>query len=292
MWLINIKKTIIFNDPFSKEIDLKINKVAIVSKFGSKKSEHAAKKIAKKLLDKHVQVFTISPLIVKNASVVDTVENLQKVKLDFIITLGGDGTTLRTFRNLSNDTPLLTINVGGNRGILSEITLNQIDNALKQIAAGDIWLDRRTRVVASYHGKEFPSALNEIYVNRKNLTKTAELEIRFQNDTVKQKMDGVIISTPSGSTGHSLSIGGPILHESLDVLIITPVAPVHRLPSIVVPDEKIEIVSTQDCNIVMDAQMIKSVSYGEPIMIRKYKKPAVFIRLKKQGLRQMSKLGF
>ena len=66
----------------------------------------------------------------------------------------------------------------------------------------------------------------------------------------------------------------------------------HRLPSIVVPDEKIEIVSTQDCNIVMDAQMIKSVSYGEPIMIRKYKKPAVFIRLKKQGLRQMSKLGF
>ncbi len=134
--------------------------------------------------------------------------------------------------------------------------------------------------------------IDEIYVNRKNLTKTAELEIRFQNDTVKQKMDGVIISTPSGSTGHSLSIGGPILHESLDVLIITPVAPVHRLPSIVVPDEKIEIVSTQDCNIVMDAQMIKSVSYGEPIIIRKYKKPAVFIRLKKQGLRQMSKLGF
>jgi len=47
-----------------------------------------------------------------------------------------------------------------------------------------------------------------------------------------------MISTPSGSTGHSLSIGGPILHESLDVLIITPVAPVHRLPSIVVPDER------------------------------------------------------
>ena len=51
-------------------------------------------------------------------------------------------------------------------------------------------------------------------------------------------MDGVIVATPSGSTGHSFSLGGPILHESLDVLIITPVAPVYRLESIVVPDEK------------------------------------------------------
>ena len=117
-------------------------------------------------------------------------------------------------------------------------------------------------------------------------------EIKFQDDTVKQKMDGVIIATPSGSTGHSFSLGGPILHESLDVLIITPVAPVYRLESIVVPDEKIEIISSQDCSIVMDAQVVKSVGYGEPIIIKKYRKPAVFVRLKKRGLRQMSKLGF
>ena len=105
-------------------------------------------------------------------------------------------------------------------------------------------------------------------------------------------MDGVIISTPSGSTGHSLSIGGPVLHESLDVLIITPVGPVHRLPSIVVPDERIEVICSHDCNIVMDAQVIKSSSFDEPIIIKKYKKQAVFVRLKKKGLRQMSKLGF
>ena len=105
-------------------------------------------------------------------------------------------------------------------------------------------------------------------------------------------MDGVIISTPSGSTGHSFSLGGPILHESLDVLIITPVAPVYRLESIVVPDEKIEIICSHDCNIVMDAQVVKSAGFEEPITIRKFKKHAVFVRLKKQGLRQMSKLGF
>ena len=146
--------------------------------------------------------------------------------------------------------------------------------------------------MASCGGKEFAPALNEIYVNRKNLTKTAEFKIKFQNDTVKQRMDGVIISTPSGSTGHSFSIGGPLLHESLDVLIITPVAPVHRLPSIVVPDEKIEINCSHDCNIVMDAQMIKSAEFEEKITIKKFKKQAVFVRLKKKGLRQMNKLGF
>jgi len=82
------------------------------------------------------------------------------------------------------------------------------------------------------------------------------------------------------------------LHESLDVLIITPVAPVYRLASLIVPDEKIEIVCSHDCNIAMDAQVVKTVGYDEPITIKKYKKPAVFLRLKKRGLRQMSKLGF
>jgi len=271
---------------------LKLEKVAVVSKVGSKDSEQAAKDVTKKLLAKKSTVFTISPIEVEGAKQMDTLEELKKEKLDLVITLGGDGTTLRVFRNLENETPILTINVGGNRGILAEITIEEIDNAIEQILKDNFFLDKRTRVVASCGGKEFPPALNEIYITRTNLTKTSEIKIKFQDDTVKQKMDGVIIATPSGSTGHSFSLGGPILHESLDVLIITPVAPVYRLASLIVPDEKIEIVCSHDCNIAMDAQVVKAVGYEEPITIKKYKKPAVFLRLKKRGLRQMSKLGF
>jgi len=266
--------------------------VAVVSKFGSKEAEDAAKNVARKLLVKKLQVFTISPVEVDGAKKVNTVEELRATNLDMTITLGGDGTTLRAFRYLENEVPLLGINVGGNRGILSEITLDQIDTAIEQILSDNIFLDRRTRVVASCKGQEYPPALNEIYIIRQNLTKTSLFEIRFQNDTVTQKMDGVIVSTPSGSTGHSYSLGGPILHESLDVLIITPVAPVNKLPSLVVPDEKIEVITSHDSNIIMDAQVIKPASYDDIITIRKYKKQAVFVRLKKQGLRQMSKLGF
>ena len=271
---------------------MKLNKVAVVSKFGSKESEEAAKKVAKKLLAKKAKVFTIAPVSVKGANKVGLISELRGKKLDLVIALGGDGTTLRTFRHLQDETPVLGINEGGNRGILSEITIEQIDSAIKQIISGKVFLDKRTRVVASCGKEEFPPALNEIFINRKNLTKTADFEIKFQNDTVRQKMDGVIVSTPSGSTGHSFSLGGPILHESLDVLIITPVAPVYRLESIVVPDEKIEVICSHDCNIVMDAQVVKSAGFEEPIVIKKYKKHAVFVRLKKQGLRQMSKLGF
>lgn len=266
--------------------------MAVVSKVGSKEAEDAARKVAKKLLAKKARVFTVSPVDVEGAKKVGDLEELKATKLDLTITLGGDGTTLRTFRYLENEIPNLAINVGGNRGILSEITLPEIDTAIEQILSDNIFLDKRTRVTASCAGQEFPPALNEIYVNRQNLTKTSLFEIRFQNDTVTQRMDGVITATPSGSTGHSYSLGGPILHESLDVLIITPVAPVNKLPSIVVPDEKIEIISNHDSNIIMDAQVIKTATVDEVITIRKFKKQAVFVRLKKRGLRQMSKLGF
>jgi len=271
---------------------LNLNRVAVVSKVGSKESEDAAKKVAKKLLAKKSQVFTISPVEVEGAKKISDLEELKDTKLDLTITLGGDGTTLRTFRYLENEVPNLAINVGGNRGILSEITMPDIDTAINQILSDNIFLDKRIRVVASCNGQDFPPALNEIFINRQNLTKTSLFEIRFQNDIVTQKMDGVIISTPSGSTGHSYSLGGPILHESLDVLIITPVAPVNKLPSLVVPDEKIEILSSHDSNIIMDAQVIKPARNDDIITIRKYKKHAVFVRIKKRGLRQMSKLGF
>jgi len=109
---------------------LKINKIAIVSKFGSKKSEKAAEGIVEKLLKQKFKVYTVSPVLVKGAKKVNSLEDLRKIKLDLVITLGGDGTTLRTFRNLENEIPLLAINVGGNRGIFSEIILYEIDNVI------------------------------------------------------------------------------------------------------------------------------------------------------------------
>ena len=109
---------------------MKLKNGAVVSKFGSKISENAARKIVKKIQKIKSTVYTVSPITVDGAKMVESLENLKKIKLDLVITLGGDGTTLRTFRNLQNETPILTINVGGNRGILSEITLNEFDKVV------------------------------------------------------------------------------------------------------------------------------------------------------------------
>ena len=134
---------------------MKINKIAIVSKFGSKKSEKAAEGIVEKLLKQKFKVYNVSPVLVKGAKKVNSLEDLRKIKLDLVITLGGDGTTLRTFRNLENEIPLLAINVGGNRGIFSEIFLDEFDNAIQSIKKNEIWLDKRIRVVASCNGEQF-----------------------------------------------------------------------------------------------------------------------------------------
>ena len=124
---------------------MNLNRVAVVSKVGSKESEDAAKKVAKKLLAKKSQVFTISPVQVEGAKKIGDLEELKNTKLDLTITLGGDGTTLRTFRYLENEVPNLAINVGGNRGILSEITMSEIDTAINQILSDNIFLDKRIR---------------------------------------------------------------------------------------------------------------------------------------------------
>lgn len=271
---------------------MRLSGIAIGAKFGSAEAEDAARKVARFFLDRGCRVYVISPVHVDGAEQVDTIEYLRGRNIDLAVTLGGDGTTLRMLRHMADQTPVLTINVGGNRGILSEITLDGLPQAIAQMESGDIILEKRIRVAATYAGEVFPPALNEIYIIRSNMTRTASMRIVFQNDTVTQKMDGLMVSTPSGSTGHSFSLGGPILHESLDVLIITPVAPMYRLASIVVPDDKIDVISSHDCSVVMDAQVVKSAGYDEPITIKKYEHPAVFVRLKKRGLRQMSKMGF
>ena len=82
---------------------MKLNKVVIVSKFGSKISEDAAKMVAKKLLSKKIIVYTIAPVEVNGTNQVESLDQLTKTKLDLAITLGGDGTTLRAFRNLLSE---------------------------------------------------------------------------------------------------------------------------------------------------------------------------------------------
>lgn len=268
----------------------KIRSVAIITKRKNPDAIAAATKIARIFSAGGVSALAVPPLRIKGCKAVEP-EMVEK-SVDLIVAIGGDGTTLKAFRMMPGKVPLLSINIGGHRGILSEIDTKNLENAVAKILAGKGFYDSRLRIQASSGKTRFPPALNEIMITRANLTRTPTYTIKLMGDEITSRMDGIFISTPTGSTGHSLSVGGPVLHEGMDCLILTPAAPVNRLPQIVVPVEDIMVRSMHDSYLVVDGQESFKVEAGQRIRIARYRQDARFLRLHKKGMRQLEKLGY
>ena len=214
------------------------------------------------------------------------------IDVDLAIAIGGDGTTIKTFRTLPPDIPVLCINAGGTRGILSEVSKDSVDSIVDPLLNGHYFLDRRIRIVAQIGDDTTVPVLNDYVIMRSDLTKTPLFYLSINDDGYSQKMGGMIVSTPTGSTGHSLSNGGPILQEHLDCMLITPIGSVNRLPSFVLPLIAVTISANHDLKLIMDGQLVKEIPENQPIKISKYRHDAVFLRFNKNDTRQMNKLGF
>jgi NAD+ kinase len=266
--------------------------IVLVTRYGSLEAENTANKVAQLLHKRGANVYTVSPLSLMNASMLDSEEELRRTPLDLAIAVGGDGTMLRAVRWLSNSVPVFGIRLAGSRGILAETTPDDLESALDRIFSNSFCLEKRMRIHASVDGMEYPPALNEIFISKINVTRTPTYTIKFAQDELTQRMDGVMIATPTGSTGYSFSSGGPVLHENLNVLVITPLSPLNRMPALVVPVEQIEVRSNSDSSIVVDGQSTFEIKYEQDIKISRYKHDAVFLRFETKGLRQLAKLGF
>ncbi len=269
-----------------------IKGVAIITKNLNKNAYDASEYIATILSKNNIKVFPSPPFETSNFKNSNSNFNSLVNEIDLVIALGGDGTTLRAFRFHPSDIPVFSINVGGTRGILSEIKLDSIDYAINAILNGNYYYDERIRIQASLSNKIFLPALNDILLIRRNLTRTPNITIKFRDGIINQRMDGIIVSTPTGSTGHSISLDGPILHEELNCLIINPIASINKLPSIIIPPEEIEISSNYKLNLIIDGQDRFLVEENEIIKISPFPINARFIRLIKKGFRQLEKLGF
>ena len=265
--------------------------VAIITKIGSSEADSAAVKVASLLNKRKIKVYTVLPFVIEDAMPIKP-DELKDIKLDLVFAIGGDGTTLRAFRTLPGKVPLFSINSGGHRGILSEIDTESIEDGVGTILAGKYFYDCRIRIQASVNGKLFPPVLNDILVVRVNLTRTPLLSITLMGDEIKQRMDGLVVSTPTGSTGHSFSVGGPVLHEGMSCLSLTPIASVNRMPQLVIPLEEIIIRSTYESHLILDGQETFKIQADDPIKIMRCSDDAIFLRLQKKGMRQLAKLGF
>jgi NAD+ kinase len=178
--------------------------------------------------------------------------------MQFALVLGGDGTVLSAFRQLAPiDVPLLTINTG-HMGFLTETYLNQLPQAMEMVLAGDYQVEERAMLsVQLFHGQTLIWAalcLNEMVLHREPLTSMCHFEVAIgHHSPVDIAADGVIISTPTGSTAYSLSAGGPVITPGVPVFQLIPICP-HSLASrgLVFPDgEEVSIHSANPDPLVM-----------------------------------------
>lgn len=155
--------------------------------------------------------------------------------LAFAIVLGGDGTVLAAFRQLAPcGVPLLTVNTG-HMGFLTEIYLNQLPQALEQLLQGNYEVEARSMLTVQLFREETllweALSLNEMVLHREPLTSMCHFEVQIgRHAPVDIAADGVIVSTPTGSTAYSLSSGGPVVTPDVPVLQLAPICP-HSLAS-------------------------------------------------------------
>jgi len=199
--------------------------------------------------------------------------------VDLIVVLGGDGTMIAAARMLDNrDVPVIGINYGS-LGYLTEVRVEEMTAALDAALAGNYRLDRRMMLAAELsRGTEQllrNRVLNDVVISKSALARIIEIETRLDGQFVNCfRADGLIVSTPTGSTAYNLSAGGPIMYPSMNAIVITPICP-HTLSNrpLVVPDDaEIELVlktAKEDVALTLDGQVGYAMELDDRVVIRK-----------------------
>ena len=223
----------------------------------------------------------------KNIKNVSCISEEDYCCMDIILVLGGDGTLLGVSKISANlNIPVVGVNLG-RLGFLSEIEKESLKDDLDKLLSGNFKTEDRMMICANVCGGKNESALNDVIITRENsLPKILEFDVYLDDEFVDHFMaDGIIISTPTGSTAYSLSAGGPVADPSMKIMIITPICP-HKMYSrtIIVPgNKKITIKNrSQDnsCAIVAaDGQLVGKMESGETVVVTESKDSFKLIKL-------------
>ena len=205
---------------------------------------------------------------------------------DIVVSFGGDGTMLDAVRNLRDDRPILGINMG-KIGFLTEIDENQIEYAISALQNNDYTIEHRSMLKATVDDNQY-YALNEVVVSRQDPCHVSVFDIYIDGilaDTLRS--DGVLVSTPTGSTAYSLSCNGPVLSPTVKALIINGICPhsLHSCPIVVDDNMSIKISTSSDVmRVIVDGTIVaKTQDNGINIVIEKDERLASFVRLNNQN---------
>jgi NAD+ kinase len=215
--------------------------------------------------------------------------------LDCLVTLGGDGTLLRGARALNGaDTPILGVNLG-RVGFLTTATAQTLDWALDAIVRRAFATESRLALepsIANNQGKTRtePLVLNDVVVHKGGVARVVRLRLAVDGEEVGQySADGIIVSTPTGSTAYSLSAGGPIVVPGVDAIVVTAICP-HTLAvrPLVVPSTaqvSVEPVPpwTEEVLVSFDGQAGTTMQQGDRLLVKRADRPVRLVRLGPEG---------
>jgi NAD+ kinase len=258
--------------------------VGLVARCDKKKALELAKELAEYLREKGLEVY-IEDTIAENVGAPAKAIPLKKMKPDFVITIGGDGTILRTCLAVPEpEPPILAINMGV-RGFLTEVEPKDARSAVDRTLKGEFKIEKCAKLAVSADGEAMPDALNDVVISAGEPSKILYTQICKDNEPIlKCQADGLIVSTQTGSTGYSLSAGGPVLDPEVETFVLTPICSLTVFRSIVFSANSkvtIEAIRPKEVLVLIDGNYRKVVTSKNPTLtITRSKNVASLIRFK------------
>lgn len=257
-------------------------RIALFANLGRIQALPLAIGIREYLESKKVEVYAEKEV----AKAIHAHELKESTKINFRITLGGDGTIIRMLhRHPHIDAPVLGINHGG-LGFMADTPVKDIYTSLDALLNGSFELQERLMINGSMYGDDKGFALNEIVIHRGENLSLIEMSINVDGLYLNTfSADGIIVATPNGSTAYSLASGGPILTPNLDAIVITPICPhtISNRPIVLLPKKEIQIQYISEykpAQVIYDGFSHHGISTGDMLSIKRSKRTFQLVLLK------------
>lgn len=255
--------------------------VGLVARYDKKSALKLTEDLAEYLKKRGLKVYVEGTLTDKVTTKEEFIP-LSKMKADFIITIGGDGTILRTCLNVPKpEPPILTINMGV-RGFLTEVEPKNACEAVERILKGEYNIEKCAKLAVTIGKEPMPDALNDVVISACEPSKILYTQIcKDGKPILKCQADGLIVATQTGSTGYSLSAGGPVLDQEVDAFVLTPICSLTVFHSLVFPADStvsFNVERPREMEVLIDGNYRKLVSADDMLKVTRSKNVTSFIR--------------
>ncbi len=243
--------------------------VGLVARYDKKPALELTEELAEYLKKKGLKVY-IEDTLAGKITTQEEIVPLLKMKTDFIITIGGDGTIFRTCISVPKpEPPILAINMGV-RGFLTEVEPKNACEAVEKILKGDYKIEKCAKLSVTAGEESFPDALNDVVISAGEPSSIFNAQIcKDGKPILKCQADGLIVATPTGSTGYSLSARGPVLDPAADAFVVTPICSLTVFPSLVFPADStitFNVFRPKEVLVLIDGKYRKLVNDNSPIL--------------------------